>query len=367
MKRIGGLFDSIHDRATLSHAAWRAAAGKRDRPEVRRFFTAFAATTAALSRDLAEGSFRFDTYRSFPIRDPKSRMIRAPSFRDRVVHHAILAVAGPVFERAALPSSFACRKGMGQDAALRAARRAVARGDWFLGLDVRKYYDSIPHDLLLAALARRFRERRLLALLENLLASYEAAPGRGLPIGALTSQYLGNFYLDAVDRDIVGTIPGVRYLRYMDDILVCGDHGELLACRDRIASLLARLGLALKGAGVMNRCVVGAPWLGFVIYPDRLRLNRACRRRLRRRVRTLERSFRQGAICEEELQTRGLALFAHAARGDDIAWRRVVASTGRGGQSPGEVQGPQPRDPRRVVEQLRQEVPVGLPQQEQAR
>ena len=367
MKRVGGLFERIHDRATLGHAAWRAAAGKRDRSEVRAFLSDFDRQAGMLSRTLADGSFRFAGYRSFPIRDPKSRIIRAPSCRDRVVHHAILAVAGPVLERGALPTSFACRAGLGQDAALRAARQAAAGAEWFLGLDVHKYYDSIPHDLLLQALERRFRERRLLALFQTLLDSYQTVAGRGLPIGALTSQFLGNFYLDAVDRGVTSAVRGVTYLRYMDDILIGGDRRSLVACRQRITAALCGLGLSLNGDGVMNRSVVGAPWLGFVIYPDRLRLNRRGRRRLCRRVRALERGYRQGMIPEPELQRRGLALFAHARRGDDIAWRKVVAAMGCGADPPGEVQGPQPRDPRRGVEQHRREVPVGLPQQEQAR
>jgi hypothetical protein len=367
MKRVGGLFERIHDRATLGHAAWRAAAGKRDRKEVSSFLNDGDRHLGDLARTLADGSFRFDGYRSFPIRDPKSRIIRAPSFRDRVVHHAMFAVAGPVIERGALPTSFACRTGLGQDAALRAARRAVAGAEWFLGLDIRKFYDSIPHDLLLRALERRFRERRLIALFQTLLDSYQTVAGRGLPIGALTSQILGNFYLDAVDRQVTGAVPRVAYLRYMDDILIGGDRRSLLDCRKRITATLCGLGLSLNGDGVMNRSVVGAPWLGFVIYPDRLRLNRRGRRRLRRRVRALERGYRQGMIPDTELQSRGLALFAHPRRGDDIAWRRVVAALGCGADSPGEVQGPQPRDPRRGVEQHRREVPVGLPQQEQAR
>jgi len=365
VKRAGGLFPTICDRATLGLAAWRASAGKRDHAEVHGFFDRFDGELAAIGGALTAGAFQFDGYRSFPIRDPKSRMIRAPSFRDRVVHHAIVAVAGKVFERGALPTSFACRAGRGQDAALRAARRAAASCEWFLKVDVRKYYDSVSHDLLNRALERRFRERRLLGLFERLLASYHTAPGCGLPIGALTSQYLGNFFLDTVDRHLVEVCRPSAHLRYMDDFLLCGNRVALDRCRAAIRDRLAALGLEANGADIVNRCAVGIPWLGFVVYPDRLRLNRLGRRRLRRRLRSLERGWRRGTIDDPALQARARALFAHAARGDDIAWRRVVAASG-GSRLPGEVQGPQSRDPRRVVEQHRQEVPVGLPQQEQA-
>jgi len=113
MKRIGGLFDRIADARTIAAAAWRASRGKRHREGVRTFLADLDAESARIVATLRNGSFRFDGYQTFKIRDPKSRTIHAPSFRDRVVHHAVIAVAGPVFERGATDRSHACRKGRG--------------------------------------------------------------------------------------------------------------------------------------------------------------------------------------------------------------------------------------------------------------
>ncbi len=362
MKRVGGLFDAIVDRRTLGLAAWRAAQGKRERPEVRRFLADLDAEAGRILRELRAGGFRFGAYRTFPVRDPKTRLIHAPPFRDRVVHHAIMAVAGPVFERGAIDQSHACRTGRGQHAALVAARGWARSGGWFLKADVAKFYDSVDHDRLRELLARRFRERRLLALFDALLDSHATAPRRGLPIGALTSQYLGNFYLDPFDHWVTQSRRMPRYLRYMDDMLCFGPPDDLRSLRDGAEAVLDGLGLRLKHGGLINRCELGAPWLGFVVYPDRVRLNRPGRRRLRRRLKDLERGRELGTLDDAGLQTRSEALFAHARTGDDLAWRRMVAGFSRFG----ETQGPQPRDPRRLVERHGQEVPLGVSQQEDA-
>lgn len=364
MKRIGGLFDALADARTLTLAAWRAARGKHDRPEVRRYLAALDRETARSSRELRAGEFRFGEYRTFAIRDPKSRTIHAPPFRDRVVHHAIIAVAGPVFEQGAIAHSYACRAGRGQHAALRQARRWLrGAGGWFLKMDLAKFYDSVPHAILREALARRLRERRLLALFDALLASYARTPERGLPIGALTSQYLANFHLDPFDHWAQQAARPGRYLRYMDDMLAFESRDGLLMLRHAATAVLEGLGHRIKDGGVLNRVDLGVPFLGFTLYPDRTRLNRGGRKRLRRRLREIERAWLVGSMDERELQARSEALFAHACWADDVAWRRTAVGFSRLGEAPG----PQPRDPRRLVEQPSRELPFGEPQQEASR
>jgi hypothetical protein len=114
---------------------------------------------------------------------------------------------------------------------------------------------------------------------------------------------------------------------------------------------------------VLNRCETGVPWLGFVLYPDRTRLNRAGRHRLRVKMKALEKSFTLGEIREGELQARSASLFAHAGFGDDVAWRRMVARFSR----IWDAQEPASRPARRVVEQHGEELPLRDPQQEHAR
>jgi len=93
----------------LALAAWKAARGKRQRPEVRRFLDHFDASIAGLAADVLSGAAPRGEYRSFLIHDPKKRLIHAACFTDRVLQHAILNLSEAVFERSLVPTTYACR------------------------------------------------------------------------------------------------------------------------------------------------------------------------------------------------------------------------------------------------------------------
>ena len=153
----------------------------------------------------------------------------------------------------------------------------------------------------------------------------------------------------------------------MDDTVVWATAEDLPKLRHAALEILDSLKLRLKNGGEWNRCEQGLPFLGFVIYPDRLRLGRQGRRRLRRKFRACEREWRDGTIDEATLEARTTALFAHARHADDLAWRRTVLEFSIYDVQPGETQEPRPRPAGRVLEQQGQELPLGHPQQEQGR
>ncbi|MEM7672944.1 MAG: reverse transcriptase domain-containing protein [Verrucomicrobiota bacterium] len=362
MKAVGGLFDQIGMHETLSTAAWRASQGKRSRPEVAEWLADAPERIRSIADRLNCGQYHFSPYRAFAIRDPKSRIIHAPCFEDRVVHHAIIAVTGRIFERGAYHHSYACRRGRGQHLASGHLRRWLQPDSWFLKIDVEKFYDSVEHGQLLQSLARRFRERRLLRLWDNLLSSYATRPGHGIPIGALTSQYLGNFYLDPVDHRIQGRPGKHRHMRYMDDFIVIGDKVDLLGVKASMESALAYRGLKMKQGGTLNRVSLGVPFLGFTLYPDRVRLNSLGRQRLRRKcremMRTLHRDGRE--LSQSECAALG-SIFAHATFANDVTWRRSLC---RRMETLWERQGRATGSPGRLLEQHRRELPLRYPQQE---
>lgn len=366
MKRVGGLIEQIANRRNVAEGAWRASAGKRDVPEVRTFFGNFDNELDGIVCLLAEGRYAFSEYRQFSVRDTKSREIHAPRFRDRVVHHALVNVCGPLFQRGAIFHSYACRKGKGQHAALARARLWARGSEWYGKMDVRKFYDSVDHECLKALLRRRFRESRLLRQFDRLIDSFSARSGKGIPIGALSSQYFGNFYLDELDKRMVASGKMAGYLRYMDDILVFGNRGQMQQTRELAVQTLNELELDLKNGGEWNRCSAGIPFLGFVVYPNRIRLGKAGRKRLRCKTRVLQRRWKSGEVSDKELQSKGDALFAHARWGDDAAWRRAALATWEFSKYSGEMQEAEPRDAGRLLEQQGREVPFRQSQQEEA-
>jgi len=365
MKRIGNLFESVLDRDNLRLAASKALRGKRDRPDARAFVAQLDDHLAEMARQLRAGDFPLGRFRQFVIHDPKERVISAPPFAERVLHHALMNVCEPHFERWLIADTFACRVGKGRDAALARARRFAGRFPFFLKLDVRKFFDSVPHDRLLERLARRFKDPALLELFGRIVRSFRASLGRGLPIGSLTSQHFANFYLGWFDRFVKETLRLRGYARYMDDMALWADDRRALrtALEAGERFLADELGLMLKPTPYLNRTAHGMDFLGFRVHRDRLELNRNSKVRFRRRLNRLETEYAAGRIGEAALQRRATALtaFTRAAGASSWHFRRSAINSIRRA-----VEGPFSGEPGRRLEQQRQELPRGEPQQERA-
>jgi hypothetical protein len=336
MKRAGNLFGQILERDNLRQAVARALRGKRGRADARAFVAELEENLAVLADGLRAGDYPLGRAQQFLIHDPKERVITAPVFAERVLHHAVMNVCEPHFERWLIADTFACRPGKGRDAALARARQFAGRFGYFLKLDVRKYFDSVPQDRLLDLLRQRFKDPRLLDLFGRLLRSFRGPLGRGLPIGSLTSQHLANFYLGWFDRHVKERLRLPGYVRYMDDMALWADDPALLRAVLGEAERWLRdeLGLALKPSHG-NRTRHGMDFLGCRVFPDHLTLNRRSRVRCRRRLRQLEAWHAAGWIGEGELQQRATAVVAFARAAGVSSWRfrrSLVESASAGGR-----------------------------------
>ncbi len=324
MKRSAIGLTEIADFDTFTHAFHAAAKGKRGKGDVEAFRANLDHELSVLRGGLLAGTLTPGPMRRFRIYDPKPRLIHAPCFRDRVLHHAIMAHVGPVLDRALVFDTYACRPGKGTLAAVRRAQRHAGRYEWFGQIDVQAYFASIDHDILLGLLERKFRDRALLTLLARIVRAHEDAPGRGLPIGTLTSQHFANFYLGGLDRHLLEVLRMRGFVRYMDDLVWWTDDraSARAACgtaRDYLAEVLH---LTMKEPVRVGRCRDGLSFCGFRVLPSRLLLSRRRRRRygiLRQRA---ERAWLDGetdAPCLQAAYASALSLTVHA---DAVAWRR---------------------------------------------
>ncbi len=323
MKRIGHLLERVAERENLRLAIARALRGKRDRPDARAFVRHLEGNLTSIRDELLSGCVTVGHFHQFVVRDPKERVITAPCFRERVLHHALMNVCEPVFERRLIPDTYACRRGKGRIAALLRARQFADRYRFFLKLDIRKYFDSVPHDTLVERLELLFKDRKLISILSQIIRAFRAQIGVGLPIGSLTSQHLANFYLGHFDRQVkqVWRIPA--YVRYMDDMLLWSNSKAELLDRlmDAHSFLGEQLSLRLKVAPYMNRSTHGVDFLGCRVLPGLLKLNRRSRVRFRRRLMKLETRFRSGDVSEPELQRRATALVAFTRAAGVRSWK----------------------------------------------
>ena len=319
MKRVGGIFDAVVDRDNLREAFLKASRGKRHRADQRRYAAHLAEELERLRAGLLNLDYPVGSYARFTIHDPKEREISVAPFAERVLHHALMNVCEPHFDRWLIADTYACRRGKGQLRAVRRAQAFAARHAWFLKCDFRRFFDSIPHEGLVRMVARKFKDPFVVAWFGRIIAGYEKAPGRGLPIGNLTSQHLANLFLDPLDRLCQGA-----YVRYMDDFVLWGDaKDDLRRRRDAIVAFTRdRLGLELKESPFINRTALGMDFLGLRVFPHRLRLAKTACARFTRKAAAYGRDLAAGAMDETTYQRRMTALTAFAATADSRGFRQ---------------------------------------------
>jgi hypothetical protein len=307
---------------TLATAFWRAAQGRGTHHDVRHARQDIHAWLADLAEDLLAGRAPQGRWTRFEVRDPKPRQITAPCFADRVVHHAMMAHMGPVFERSWSGASYACRAGRGTHAAVARVQHLLRRRSWVVHVDVRACFGTLRHDVVDDVIRRRFKAPSLIALCRRVLASAPTAAGVGLPIGALTSQYFANAVLDRADRFLAPRARG--HVRYMDDFVWFADsRGEAQRGLQELGTWMrASLGLALKPGAHVGPARRGLTFLGVRVTPDALRLSPRRKRRARALRRQAEAAYRAGEMDASTLQKRVAAAIAITSHTDAAAWWR---------------------------------------------
>lgn len=326
MKRAGNLYLKIAVPDNLRLAFLKAARGKQDRPEVIAFRARFESNIMGLRQEMLNRKVKLGDYRFFCVHDPKKRLICAASFRERVLHHAIMNVCEETLDGYSIFDSYACRKGKGGRKAIERARGFSGRFNWYLKLDIAKYFNSIAHKILLGQLERRFKDRDLLDLFRRILNTYATLPGKGLPIGNLISQHMANFYLGYFDHWIK-EVRGIRgYVRYMDDFVLWGADKRMLKeqLEDVEQWLKENLDLKLNRKIQLNRCSRGMPFLGYRVFPGKIRLASSSKKRFVRKFRNYETAF-VGGIWSEAALCRHMTPLVEFTRGADSAGFRANA------------------------------------------
>ena len=332
MKRIGHIFGAVIEPSNLELAFWKASRGKRSRPDQREYADNLDEELHRLREGLMDGTYPVGKYRRFTVYEPKERIICAAAFRERVLHHALINVLEPWIEKRLIFDTYACRRGKGQLAAIKRAQRFARKYRYFLKCDIRKFFDTVPHEGLNEMLNRMIKDRYITLWLMKIVDTYETTPGRGLPIGNLTSQHLANLYLDGLDRFLMQkTTVKVGYVRYMDDFVFWANDKSVLksVCNEVENFVRHELGLELKGVPYINNTSHGMDFLGMRVYPGRIRANRASLDRFNRKSRVYDRLLLEGRWSEAAYQERMTALTAFIQMADTLGWRRKASGSNR--------------------------------------
>lgn len=261
-----------------------------------------------LHGELKTQTYTHGGYCHFRVSDPKPRDIHKASVRDRLLHHALYRVLYPSFDTIFIYDSYSCRVGKGTHKAIDRFRSFVytvsrnhTRTAWVLKCDIKKFFASIDHAALLRIVADRVADARIVALLREIVGSFSAAPGKGLPLGNLTSQLLVNVYMNEFDQYVKQTLKIPYYVRYADDfVLLSHDRGQLAHVLSQLRAFLReRLQLELHPHKVFIKTVAsGADFLGWIQFPDHRVLRTASKRRMLRRL--CERAGSEGEEATKE-------------------------------------------------------------------
>ncbi len=325
MKRQTNLFVEIADPSNLMLAYMKARRGKMRKADVQEFERCLDENLQKLSDGILTDSVEIGNYHFFVIHDPKVRQICAAPFSERVLHHAIMNRCHDRFEKHLTHDTYATRKSKGTYAALNKASQYVKKFQWFVKIDIRKYFDSIDHSILKNLLSKLFKEDKLLKLLHRIIDSYQTGNGRGLPIGNLTSQYFANHYLSDADHFAREKLKIRGYLRYMDDMLLFGnDKEELLSgVRTFISFVEKTLKLNFKPL-IHQRTAVGAPFLGYKLYPFTIKLNQRSKRRFLAKIKDYTDKLNARMWSEYDYQQHVTPLLAFTQFADTLEYRKNV-------------------------------------------
>lgn len=267
MKRVGNLFEKIVSLENLIAADKAARKGKKFQKGVVRHIANEESNILNLRETLLAGKYKTSEYITFKIFDGKEREIsKLPYFPDRIVHHAIIRVIEPILVASFTHDTYSCIRGRGIHKAsynLRRALKDIEGTKYCLKLDIQKFYPSIDNNILKELLRHKFKDRRLLELLDEIIDS-----AKGLPIGSYLSQYLANFYLNYFDHYVKEILMLKYYFRYADDMVILSNSKEYLrGVLKNIEQELTKLNLKIKtNYQIFPVSSRGIDWVGYVHY-----------------------------------------------------------------------------------------------------
>jgi RNA-directed DNA polymerase len=226
-----------------------------DKQTVAHFARQAGAELARLHEQMRDGTYRPQPVRRVWIPKPggtEQRPLGIPAVRDRVVQAALRHVLEPIFETEFAGHSYGFRPGRGAKDALRRVDGLLQAGHhWVVDADLKSYFDTIPHERLMALVKARVADGRVLALVESFLRAgvMEEAKGwqpteRGTPQGGVISPLLANLYLDPFDQQMAGA--GWELVRYADDfVILCRTEAEAQNALSQVQAWVKEAGLTL--------------------------------------------------------------------------------------------------------------------------
>ena len=303
VKKVKNVWHKIVDDANIEWAYRKAKKGKSKYNAVRYIEAHKEECLKQVKQLLVEGKFTTGEYKLKIIKEPKEREIFVlPFFPDRIVQHAIINVLEPIFVKLFIKDSYACIDGRGIHKGSLRIMEFVRKNKYCLKMDIRKFYPSINHNILMRILERKIGDKKLLCLLEDIVRSI---PGEtNVPIGNLTSQWFGNLYMNELDTFIKHKLKIKCYLRYCDDFaLFSNDKKQLNEAKHQIIKFLnEELNLTLSKCDLFQTSQ-GVDFLGYRHFRKYILIRKSTVKRVKKRLVKVKKAYLEGKMPHDKFRS----------------------------------------------------------------
>lgn len=320
----------------------KVAKGRKYNPEVLKFKVNLEENLFNLQKELLEKTYTPAPYSTFTLYEPKERVIFISPIRDRIVHHAIMNVIEPIWDRLFIYDSYACRKSKGTHAGVKRTVKFLrsAMHKWqkvyCLKGDVSKFFPSINHHVMLKIIEKKIKCKDTLWLFEQIIfnsADRNNPESKNMPIGNLISQWAANLYLNELDMYIKHQLKIKYYIRYMDDFIILHNNSkELHHIKHKISDFLqTNLKLSLNPKSDIFPVSRGIDFLGYRIWYNNILLRKSNIIRALRRYKKLVNLYMDNSITIDKIKTSVASWLGHCKHANTekviLKLREILSTT----------------------------------------
>ena len=295
--------------------------GKRKKKDVQEFHLNLEDNLFELHRKLKNKTYKHGDYEDFYVSDPKRRHIHKAKVTDRIVHHLLYKYLYGVFDKTFIYDYYSCRLDKGTHKAVKRLEKFTrkvssnyTRSCWALKLDIKKFFASVDHKILLELLEKRVQDKDILWLLREVIQSFksELDQDRGIPLGNLTSQIFANIYLNQLDQFVKHTLKIKYYIRYADDSIILDSNRHILYKYTSISAVFLKDNLRLElhpKKIIIRNLKWGIDFLGYIMLPRYVLLRTKTKQRMLKRIDLKLTEFKSGSISKESFHQTLMSYF----------------------------------------------------------
>lgn len=307
--------------------------GKRKRKDVQCFERYLEDNIFQLHQDLTTFQYQHAPYDQFYVNEPKQRHISKAQVRDRLVHQAIFDILYDFFDKKFIFHSLSSRLEKGTHVGveqLNVMIKKISRNGtlscYALKMDIRRFFDTIDHQILKALLQKNIHDEKALLLIDSVIDSFYVTSGvsgnAGIPLGNVTSQLFANIYLHELDDFVKQTLREKYYLRYCDDFIILSNDAShlkhLIGSVKKFLTEFLRLELHPKKVTI-TKLSQGIDFIGSVLFEHHILTRTRTKQRMKTRLAESYENYFIGKISpaamDQKLQSY-LGILSHANQHD---------------------------------------------------